>query len=64
MSRTARFTLSWNFPDDKGAVLTFDKAAWKVLRDVAKPQGLDAEEVISVVVARLVGPISNYRLRQ
>jgi len=62
MARTVRLTLSWSFPED-GAVLTFDKAAWRRFKSAAKGEGHDAEEMISVAVARLVGPISKYRVR-
>jgi hypothetical protein len=63
MTRTLRFKLSWRFPDN-GAVLTFNEPAWSALQSAARTQGFDADEMISLVVAGLVGRISNLRIRQ
>lgn len=60
----AKLTLSWRFPDDEGAVLIFDKKAWALFQAEAAKECACAEELISVTVARLVGTISEYRLRQ
>jgi hypothetical protein len=59
-----KLTLSWEFPEAKGAVLTFDKAAWALFQAEAAKESASAEELISVTVARLVGAISRYRLRK
>jgi hypothetical protein len=59
---TTPLTLSWKFPDD-GAILTFDKAAWALFQAEAAKECATAEELISVTIARLVGAISSYRLR-
>ena len=58
-----RFTLSWKFTEEN-AVLTFDKNAWGLLQAEAAKECASAEELISVTVARLVGEISNYRVRE
>jgi len=63
MAQRQRFRLSWNFPKSGGAVLTFNRKAWRIFKQAARREGLDADEMIAVEVAKLVGPISNYRVR-
>lgn len=63
MARTARCALSWSFPEWLGAGLTCDKTAWRVFKLTAKIEGMHADEMISMAVARLVGSISKYRVK-
>lgn len=59
----ARLKLSWSFPESGGAVLTFDQTTWTVLQVTAKQKSTDAEEMISVAVAELLGKILKYTVR-
>jgi len=58
-----RLKLTWEYPET-GALLKFDKYAWALLQSAADKRGIEPEEMISVAVARLVGKISNYRLKE
>jgi hypothetical protein len=60
----ARLTLSWEFPDDKSAVLRFNETIWSLFQSAAEARGIDAEEMISVRVLELIGTISGYRLKE
>lgn len=64
MSRNVRFKLSWKFPAGEGAVLTFNRTAWKLLQSIATPQGVSADELVSFEIEKPAGKISGYRFRQ
>ncbi len=59
-----KFRLSWSFPKRGGAIMTFDRKAWRILEQSARRKGLDADEMVSLTVAQLVGSISTYRIRR
>lgn len=59
-----KLTLSWSFPEDESAVLTFDKKAWALFQTEAVRECASAEELISVTVVNLIGKISKHHLRK
>jgi hypothetical protein len=55
MSQPTQFSVTWSFPEDGGATVTFDKAAWHILCSVAEQEGRDPVQMISETVAGLFG---------
>jgi hypothetical protein len=57
MSQPTQFSVTWSFPEDGGATVTFDKSACHILCSVAEQDGRDPVQVVSDTVARLFGTI-------
>ena len=56
-----RLKLSGEFPEETVAILKFDKTAWEIFQSTGATCGIEAEAMISVAVAQLIGMISTCR---
>jgi hypothetical protein len=57
-----RLSLSWSFPDNGSAVLTFDKDAWAHFENYAREIGVEADEMISLAIVRRISRINSYKV--